>query len=85
MQKPWARGEVYNIAGGKDYSILELVAILNKLTKKELRPKLFAPRAGDVFRTWADLSKAKKELGYRPQVDFTRGLKITKEYFEKNA
>lgn len=85
MQKPGAKGEVYNVAGGRDYSILELVAILNRLTKKKLRPKLFAPRSGDVFRTWADLSKVKKELGYRPQVDFTRGLKITKEYFEKNT
>jgi UDP-glucuronate 4-epimerase len=41
-------------------------------------------RVGDVFKTLADLSRAKKILGYQPKIDFILGLKQTLGYF-KNA
>ena len=77
-----ARGEVFNVASGRDYSILDLVRILNKLTKSNLKPVLLAKRKGDVFRTLADLSLIKGELGYKPKIDFIEGLKTTLEYFK---
>jgi nucleoside-diphosphate-sugar epimerase len=75
------KGEVFNIASGKDYSVLKLVEILNKIMKKDIKPIFLKPRQGDVFRTLADLSKTKKFLGYKPRVDFIRGLEATVEYF----
>jgi len=79
-------GEVFNIASGRDYSILELVNILNKIMHKGIKPKFWRARPGDVFRTCAGLSKSKKILGFRPKIDFIEGLKLTLEYFkEKNA
>lgn len=77
------KGEVFNIASGKDYSVLKLVEILNKIMKKDIKPIFLKPRQGDVFRTLADLSKSKKLLGYKPKVDFIRGLEETVEYFRK--
>lgn len=77
-------GEVFNVASGKDYNILELVKILNKIMEKDIKPSFLEKRPGDVFRTLADLSKAKKILGFKPRVDFVEGLKRTVEYF-KNA
>lgn len=82
MQKLKFRGEIFNIASGKDHSVLELVRILNKLTKKNIRPKFLPCRPGDVFKTWADLSRAKKILGFEPRVGFVEGLKLTLEYFK---
>ena len=76
------KGEVFNVASGKDYSILELVDILNKLTGKDIRPDLLKARPGDVFRTLADLNRSMKLLGFKPKVDFIKGLKLTLDYFK---
>jgi len=81
-QKQAFKGEIFNIASGRDYTVLALVDILNKIMKKKIRPRFCAPRSGDVFKTLADLSKAKRILGFRPKVDFTEGLKITLKFFE---
>ena len=75
------KGEVFNVASGKDYSVLELVRIINKLTGKNISPAHLPLRAGDVFKTLADLSRSKKLLRFTPKVDFIEGIKITLEYF----
>ncbi len=80
-RKANCNGGVFNIASGKDYSILELVKILNKIMDKDIKPSFFKPRPGDVFRTLADLSKAKKILGFEPKINFLKGLNLTVEYF----
>ncbi len=77
-----SKGRIFNVASGRDYSVLELVQILNKLTNKKLKPVFLDKRPGDVFRTAADLSQIKIGLGYKAKVDFIQGLKITLEYFK---
>jgi nucleoside-diphosphate-sugar epimerase len=75
------RGEAFNVACGRDYTILELAGILNKILGKAIRPTFLDKRPGDVFKTRADISLAKRLLRYHPRVDFIRGLKLTVEYF----
>ncbi len=79
------KGEVFNIAAGRDYTILELVKILNKLKHKDLKAVFLPKRPGDVFKTQASLTGAKKILGFQPKINFVEGLKLTLEWFEKNA
>jgi UDP-glucose 4-epimerase len=79
-----SRGEVFNIASGKDYTILQLVKILNKIMKKDIQPKFLSPRPGDVFRTLSDLSRSESILGFRPKIDFLEGLNLTVEYLSKD-
>lgn len=76
---------IFNIAGGKDTSILNLVKMLNKILGKDISPKLLPIRAGDVFKTLADISEAAKRLNFKPEVSFAEGLKITVDYWKKNA
>ena len=76
------KGGVFNIASGKDYTILELVRILNKLMNKDIKPVFLSPRAGDVLRTLADLSKSKSILDFKPRIDFIKGLELTINYFK---
>ena len=85
MEKLDLRERVFNIASGKDYTILELVVILNKLLKKNIRPTLLPLRPGDVFKTLADLSRSKKILGFYPRIDFIQGLIRTLEYFKSKG
>lgn len=80
-----ASGRVFNVASGRDYSILDLVNILNKIIGKRIKPVVLPKRAGDVFKTMADLAQSKKILGFTPKVDFIEGLKRTVEYFQDNA
>jgi len=83
-QKTKFNGQAFNVAGGKNYSILELLRILNKIMHKNIKPIFLAPRPGDVFKTKADIQAAVNKLSYRPKVDFTHGLELAIEYF-KNA
>jgi nucleoside-diphosphate-sugar epimerase len=81
---PGIKFEVFNVANGKDNTVLELVAALNRIIGKGIKPKSLPVRAGDVFRTLADISKIKKMLSFRPLVNFEEGLKRTVDYFKVN-
>jgi len=76
---------VFNVATGRDTSVLGLVKLLNKILRKDIKPLFLPRRAGDVFRTLADISQAKSRLGYKPGVDFIDGLKLTVDYWKENA
>lgn len=78
-----ARFGVFNVANGRDHTVLELVEILNGIMAKDVKPKFLPVRRGDVFRTCADISRIKRALGYRPLVDFRSGLEKTVAYFRR--
>ena len=79
---PGIKHEVVNVANGKDNTVLELVDALNKIIGKNIQPKFLPVRAGDVFRTLADISRIKKMLKFEPSVNFEEGLKRTVAYFK---
>jgi nucleoside-diphosphate-sugar epimerase len=74
-------GGVFNIANGDAHSVLELVDVLNKIMGKSIEPVFTPPRAGDVFKTEADISRAKELLKYEPKIGFEEGLRRTVEWF----
>jgi nucleoside-diphosphate-sugar epimerase len=80
--KPRFGGEVFNVASGRNYTVLDLVRILNSLNHKNIKPKFLKLRPGDVFKTLADITKTKKLLKVAPRVDFVEGLKLTLKYFK---
>jgi len=79
---PGIKHEVFNVADGRDKTILELVDTLNKILGKNIKPKLLPVRAGDVFRTFADITKINQKTGYTPLVNFEDGLRRTVDYFK---
>ena len=79
---PGIKHEVFNVANGKDNTVLEIVDQVNKIVGKNIKPKHLPNRAGDVFRTNADISKIKRILKFEPHVGFEEGLKRTVEYFQ---
>lgn len=83
--KQEAAGEVFNVAIGETYNLLQLVDNINKILGKDVKPKFTPPRQGDVRYTWADISKAKKLLGFTPQVNFFEGLQKTVEWYRKSS
>ena len=77
-------GEVFNIACGKRYNLLELVAVINRILGTNLTPIHTAPRPGDVRHSQADISKAERMLGYRVEVEFEEGLKRIVKWYKSH-
>ena len=78
---PGIKHEIFNVANGRDNTVLNLVDALNKIMGKNIKPKFLDARAGDVFKTEADISRIKSRLNYQPLVSFEDGLEKTVAYF----
>ena len=78
-------GEVFNVAHGERTTINKVKSLIEKYTGKKLQPQKRPPRLGDVCHTQADISKAKKWLGYQPKIKFEEGLEKTVEWFQKRT
>jgi nucleoside-diphosphate-sugar epimerase len=70
-------GEVINVATGGRISLNELLQVLNGIVGVDIKPIFAAPRAGDVRDSQADISKARRLLGYAPSVGLEDGLRLT--------
>jgi nucleoside-diphosphate-sugar epimerase len=75
MKNSSANGEVFNIGSGKPTSITELAKTVLELTGKDLEIHCELARAGDIKDSYADISKAKRLLGYEPKVTLRDGLR----------
>lgn len=79
-----AAGQAFNIAyGGREY-LIDIYHSLTKALNKNIEPKFGPDRKGDIKHSNADISKAKKLLGYDPEYDFDRGLNEAIEWYKAN-
>jgi nucleoside-diphosphate-sugar epimerase len=75
-------GEVFNVACGGSVSILDIVNALNELLGTDLKPEFAPKRAGDVRKSYADISKISKIIA--PGIGFHECFKLTLEWFTQN-
>jgi len=80
-----APGEVYNLATGRETTILELATLINEFTGNktplDLRPARDWDRSGKRF---ASTEKAQRDLGFRAEVDIREGLRRTVAWTKDN-
>ncbi|HLY61068.1 MAG TPA: SDR family oxidoreductase [Terriglobia bacterium] len=76
-----ASGGVFNIGVGEQYSINQVIAMMNKIFGREVRPNYAPARKGDVRESLADIARARAVLGYAPIVSFEDGLRRTVEWY----
>jgi len=76
-----ASGEVINVATGRRISLNMLFNTIRELVGAQLSPKYADPRPGDVKDSQADISKARRILGYQPSVTFEEGLARTVAWY----
>lgn len=72
-----AAGRVFNIAGGRRFSLLEVLGALERIAGRAAHPAFHPQRVGDVAHSFADIGMAREGLGYSPRVDFLEGLRLT--------
>jgi len=82
---PGVSGRVYNVGTGASITVLDLIGALNRVLGTDVKPTFGPERAGDVRFSRADITAARKDLGYNPDVSFDEGLKQTVEWYRRHA
>ena len=70
----------YNVGGGTEASLLETVAILERLAGRALEVRFTEAMPGDMRRTNADTSRIRRDLGWAPSVSLEEGLQAQWEW-----
>ncbi|MDD5328193.1 MAG: SDR family NAD(P)-dependent oxidoreductase [Phycisphaerae bacterium] len=66
--------EIYNLGESRPITVNDLIAEIEKALDKKTIKKYLPPQPGDVERTYADVTKAVRELGYKPNTTIQAGL-----------
>mmetsp|Transcript_4196 Transcript_4196/g.14745 ORF Transcript_4196/g.14745 Transcript_4196/m.14745 type:complete len:499 (-) Transcript_4196:138-1634(-) len=74
--------QVYNLGRGDGTSLLEFISLVELETGCQASIEILPEQPGDVPRTCADISKARRLLGYNPQTPFPQGIKKLVEWYK---
>jgi UDP-glucose 4-epimerase len=75
------RGQAVNVASGSALTLNALLKSLSRVIGRDVRPTHAPPRAGDIRHSLADISLARRLLGYTPGVDLRTGLERTVDWY----
>jgi nucleoside-diphosphate-sugar epimerase len=78
------KGEVINIACGEAITVNAIIALINELLGKNIKPNYTDPRPGDVKHSLADITLAEKLISYKTKVPFKQGLQKAIEWYREN-
>jgi nucleoside-diphosphate-sugar epimerase len=78
-------GQVINFARGERTTLNQLLSLLKGITgRNEVQAEYREPRMGDVRHSLADITRARKMLGYEPQTSLEEGLRLTIEWWKQS-
>lgn len=77
-----ANGEVFNISGGEEKTIMDVFNVLSCILGKKVDPIFIPSRPREVKHSCADISRAMKSLGYTPQYGFMHGMLDTVNWYK---
>ena len=76
--------KIYNIGNGNPTKLMDFIQILEKITGKKANIKLCERKQGDVDRTYADISKIRRDTGFCPKIKIEDGLNEFHNWYVKN-
>lgn len=75
LEVPESDGEVFNIGSGQPQTVLSIAEQMAQVLGKRIEPEITGKyRVGDIRHCFADISKARRVLGYEPQISLSDGL-----------
>lgn len=77
-------GEIFNVAYGDREYLLDIYHSICKVLNKEISPEFCPDRFGDIKHSHADITKARRLLGYSPEYSFEKGLELAIDWYKKN-
>jgi UDP-glucose 4-epimerase len=78
---PGVSGRVYNLAGGRPVSVLDMGKALAQLSGRAAEFEFLPPRPGDIRDSFADIEAARRDLGFAAAVPLEEGLRRTLGWF----
>ena len=81
--RPGGGWEVSNIGGGRTATMRELIELIERHAGRPLRIERHPPAAGDMARTWADLTRARDLLGFESRVPLEEGVARTAAWMRR--
>lgn len=76
--------EIYNLGGDNPTSLMKFIRLIEAHLGKKAKIEMLPMQAGDVKETFADITKARKELGFSPKVKIEEGVRIFLDWFINN-
>ena len=80
-EAPDASGRVFNGGTGSRITLNQVIRLLSKISGQQIDAAYDPPRNGDIRDSQADISLARRVLGYEPKVHFEEGLRRTWEWY----
>lgn len=80
-EAPYASGQVFNGGTGSRITLNQVIRLLSKISGRQIDADYEPPRNGDIRDSQADISLARRVLGYEPRVHFEEGLRRTWEWY----
>jgi nucleoside-diphosphate-sugar epimerase len=77
-------GQVINIACGESVALNQIIDMINQIVGKTVKPVYTDPLPGDVKHSLADVSLARKTIGYKSTVPFRQGLEKAIDWYRDN-
>lgn len=78
--------EIINLGGGNNpYTLIQMIELMEGYSGKKAKLKLGPKIAADMDVTWADISKAKKLLGWEPKISFEVGIKRLMDWHQARS
>lgn len=75
--------EILNLGNSSPVSLKEMINTIAEVLNKTPNIQELPMQPGDVERTFADISKAKRIIGYEPKISFEQGIKYFIEWYKK--
>lgn len=87
FEKSLSNYEVFNLGNHKSENLLDFIGVIEDSLGMEAKKNFMPMQAGDVYETYADISKAEAQLGYKPTTPISKGIprfvEWYKEYFKE--
>ncbi len=74
--------EIFNLGGDRPHKVMELIQLIERRLGRSAEIEFAPAHPADVLATWADIRKAEKLLGWRPQVSLEEGISRAVEWYE---
>ncbi|UCD50756.1 MAG: SDR family oxidoreductase [Phycisphaerales bacterium] len=78
-------GEVVNVACGEKITVNGIIAMINDIVGKDIKPKYEPPRPGDVKHSLAGITVARQLIGFEPVILFREGLEKAITWYRDNS
>jgi UDP-glucuronate 4-epimerase len=74
--------DIYNLGNSSPVKLMDFIGAMERVTGHQTQKEYCEMQAGDVYQTYADMTKFEARYGYKPQVGIEQGLRWMYEWYK---